>query len=544
MNSWKMEQERRDREAKTSGAFVKATRSELQPASAEGQGTAPLRPRMPMRSRVHARMFAAAKADRLGAEWGGTPLSADEVVERNQRALVARSREQSANNDYAKSFLRMCRQNIVGPQGVQLQAQTMDDKGRLDRLANEAIEMGFWRWSQKPHCDITGKRSFRAIQALAVQTVAKDGEAILRMIFGREAGEWQFALQVIDPQRCPVEMNEDRPKGGGMIRQGIRFNRYGRPLGYFFSTTDETEVTYRFGGRGFVEVPADEVIHLFLEDMVGQKRGLPWMATALFRMRQLNAMEEAAIVRARTGASQMGFIEWEEGQGPELDDDEELIIDSEPGEWRVLPNGARVKESNPQYPAGEYAPFVKQALRSMAAGFGVCYNNLASDLEGVNFSSIRQGTLDEREYWKELQEWLIEGLVQPVFDAWLPRALLLGKLTVRGRPLKPERIDRYRNVSWQARRWQWIDPRADVDAAVESKNNMLTSPSVIIREQGRDPLAVWAETARDIRSMVDAMVAEGIDEKAALELVMLSMGKQPEKPAPTGKQNEPPKPAA
>ena len=39
MNSWKMEQERRDRETKTSGAFVKATRSELQPASAEGQGT-------------------------------------------------------------------------------------------------------------------------------------------------------------------------------------------------------------------------------------------------------------------------------------------------------------------------------------------------------------------------------------------------------------------------------------------------------------------------------------------------------------------------
>lgn len=507
---------------------------------AEPEKTAPEPGRRGLSLTKMARMFTATENTRLTAGWNSMPLTADEIIDRNQRALVARSREQAANNDYGKAFLRMCRQNIVGSTGVQLNAQSIDEKGKLDKLANDAIELAWRDWSKKQNCDVTGKQSWRAIQSACVNSAAKDGEFFLRMVFGRDAGPWGFAVQVLDPQRCPVDMNDKNPRGAGFIKQGIRFNRYGRPLSYFFSTTDETESDYRYGERYFVEVPAEQIVHGFLSDIVGQKRGLPWMATALFRMRQLAGMEEAAIVNARVGANKLGFIKWKDGFGPEHGDDDELIIDSEAGEWTVLPEGAEIQETNPQYPAGEYAPFMKQTLRGMAAGLGVQYNNLATDLEGVNFSSIRQGTLDEREHWKDLQEWLIENLMQPVFDAWLPRALLSARIQVKGRPLKAERIERYSQVSFQGRRWQWIDPRADVDAAVEAKNNGLTSPSQIIREQGRDPQTVWAESARDVRAMIDSYVAEGLDEATAKELVLLSMGKQPQKPAPTGANNAKP----
>lgn len=490
-----------------------------------------------LRNRFGARMFAAGQSDRFGKAWGTEPLTADQVVEKNQRVLVARSREQAANNDYGKSFLRMARQNIVGPQGITLRAESKDDKGKLDTLANEAIEWAWFDWGQKDNCDVTGKKSWREIQKSCVNSAVKDGEFMLRMIYGADAGPWGFAIQVLDPQRCPIDLKEDRLRSGGFIRQGIEFNRYGRPIAYYFGTTDETETDYRHGGKNYTRIPADEIVHGFLEDMVGQKRGLPWMATALFRMRQLNAMEEASIINARTSANKRGFITWKDGQGPEFDaDEEDLTIDSEPGEWQVLPAGAEVNESSPQYPSGEYAQFMKQCLRGMSAGFGVMYNNLASDLEGVSFSSIRQGTLDEREHWKDMQEWLIENLHQPVFAKWLPRALLGQKILVKGRPLKPERLTRYSAVSWQGRRWAWIDPRADVDAAVDAKNNMLKSPSDIIREQGADPMAVWAQSGRDVKAMIEAYVKEGLDEAIAKELVLLSMGRQPPKPVP-GPQN-------
>ncbi|USZ80533.1 portal protein [Serratia phage MQ-4] len=495
--------------------------------------------RQPMRSRLAARMFAAASVDRLSTGWGTNPLTADQIIEKDQRIVVARSREQAANNDYAKSYLRMCRQNIVGPKGVMLQAKSVGNDGKLDKPANDAIETAWEKWGNRKNADVTGKLSWRAIQASCVNTAAKDGEFMLRLIYGAEAGPWGFSLQVLDPQRCPVIMKEDRLPSGGFIRQGIEFNRYGRAIAYYFDSTDETEETYRWGGNNYVRVPAEQIVHGFLEDMVGQKRGLPWMATSLIRMRHMAGMEQAAVINARAGANKLGFIEREhDADELDIDDEEEIIINSEPGEFNILPRGAKVAKFDHQYPNGEYAIFIKSMLRGMASGGGVAYNTLANDLEGVNFSSIRQGALDEREHWKELQEWLIECLCQPVFEAWLPRALLSRKITVNGRSLRPERIDRYSVVEWQGRRWQWIDPSADVKAAVASKNNMLASAGQIIRESGRDPDSVWIEAARDVRAMVNAYVAEGFDEKAATELVMLSMGREPQLQQSSGQADD------
>lgn len=485
------------------------------------------------------RHFRAGSVDRFTTGWSTFPVSADNIVEKHQRPLVARSREQAANNDYARAFLRMNRQNIVGPQGVMLQAQSMTAGGKLDTQSNDAIEKAWLSWCNKINADVRGLRSFREIQNAVVNSVGKDGEYFIRFIYGKDAGPWGFALQMIDPQRCPIDYHETL-MDGRFIRQGIEFNQYGRPIAYYFDSANEKETEYRIGGRQYTRVPAEEIIHGFIEDMVGQKRGLPWMATSLFRMRQISEFEDSSLINARVGANKMGFIQWKEGRGPEFDEDEdEILIESQAGEFPVLPEGAELKEWNPNYPTGEFIPFYKSMLRSMSAGMGVLYNNLASDLENVNFSSIRQGTLDEREHWKELQQWLIESLVEPVFTRWLEYSLLAGKIrTARGTPLKPEKIDSYSAVSWQPRRWQWIDPSADVAAAEKSKNNGFTSPGRIIREQGLDPNTVWIESARDVKAMIDAFVAQGIDEETAKTLVLASMGQKITNPVGRPQENQ------
>lgn len=465
------------------------------------------------------RFIDGSRSDRLSADWLSTPMTADDIIHRHLGVLVARSREQALNNDYARAFVRMCRQNVVGPKGIMLQAQSRDDKGRLDAHANRAIEEAFARWGHRDHCDMAGRQSWRAIQASCIVSAAKNGEFMLRKVFGDDAGKFGFALQLLDPMRCHPQFDDDTLPNGHFIRAGIEFNRYGRPVAYYFANDkDWRTYSYTFSGRDYTRVAADEIIHGFVPDMIGQKRGLPWMATGLFRMRQLMGFENAAIVNARVGASKMGLLQWKEGQGPEFSEDEQRDwqMEVEPGEFQVLPDGAEFREWNPQFPSGEFAVFNKAMLRGIAAGFGVLYNNLANDLEHVNFSSIRQGTLDEREHWKEMQEWLIESLVQPVFEAWLPRALLGGHITVKGKSLRPERLPRYSVVSWQPRRWAWIDPRADIDAAISAKNQMLMAPSQIIRDQGRDPNDVWREIAADIEEMRAAGIPEKYIEAAIL----------------------------
>jgi len=454
------------------------------------------------------------RADRLSGDLPTTPVPADQFIDKNLRPLVARSRHLLLTNDYARGFVRQVRQNVVGRAGIQLQAQSRDPDGTLDERANDAIESDFAKWGDRTICDVTGRRSFRQLLVRAVEDAAINGEFMFRLVYGSELNPWGLALQVLDPQRCPVEVNEDRLPGGEFIRHGIRYNRLGRPVGYLFGTTDASDSDYRFGGRNFVEIPADEVVHGFLEDLVGQRRGLPWMVTAVLRMHHLDGFEKAALVNARVSAAKGGFFEWDEGMGPadEEDDSEPLYMDAEPGSYQELPPGLKFRGWDPQFPSGELAPFSKQSLRGIASGMGIDYPTLANDLGDVNFSSLRHGVLNSRDHWMELQEWLVEQLLEPVFQAWLPRALLKGIAVpgTNGATLRPERIEKYREHEWQPRRWDWVDPDKDSKTAARDIANKLKSPSQVIRERGGDPRAVWRQWANDRLAMIDAGIPEAL----------------------------------
>jgi len=485
--------------------------------------------------RVARTLFGSGESNRLTGDWPTQPVPAEWIIYRYQRTLVARSREQAHNNDYMRAYLRLQRQNIVGATGILFQSQASTESGQADAKARRAIEKAFADWGRRENCDVAGKLSWRALQAACVETAARDGEYFLRLVFGRQAGKYAFALQFLDPQRCPVDFDRVDLSDGRFIRHGVEFTAQGRPLAYHFagSTAEHSTLAYSYGGKSYIRVPADEIIHGFITELPGQKRGLPWLATGLFRAKQMSAMEDAAIVNARIGAAKMGFIEFEAGSGPEFSDEEleEFEIDAEAGAFPVLPDGAKLNKFDPMYPSGELSPFMKLMLRGLAAGGGVAYENLSQDRESVNYTSIRHGTLDERETYKERQEWLIEELCERVYESWFPRALL-GRLilTDSGSALEPNKIERYWPHKWQPRRWDWVDPKADMAAAESSKNNLLASPSQLIRERGKDPDQVWTEFGEDIA----AMRAKGIPE----EFIQASLGQIPSTNTPEVKEAE------
>lgn len=496
------------------------------------------RPPVPRRwlSRTIAEMFKASYV-RDDDNWGGTPISPDVFISLRQPVLVARSREQWSNNDYARAFVRLCRQNIVGPHGVILQAKARKPRGGYDKEANAAIEAAWQDFSQRGNCDVTGQLSLTGLQRLAVETAARDGEFIFRKIYGDDAGPHKIALQAVDPQRLSVKYeNYKFGNNGHFIRHGIEFNRYGKPVAYHFTSLDEWDAYYySINGKGFVRVPASEVIHGFVHEMVGQRRGLPWYATSLFRLHHLAGFEDASVQNARASASKMGFVQWREGFGPECEEGDDVAgsIEAAPLSIHELPEGAEWKDFNPNYPNGEFDVFGKAMLRGAAAGMGVQYHSLTGDLTQVNFSSIRSGTLDEREVWKELQEWLVETMLRPLFDDWLKIQLLAGSIKMKnGRPLPPDRLDALKCVKWQPRRWQWIDPMKDVQASLESIRGGLSSPGQVIREQGRDPETVFAEFAEDLKEMKAAGIPD--------EIIHLFMTGEPPKPEPS-QPEEPPK---
>lgn len=506
-------------------------RREAEPAP---DAKAPEVVRTPMSQRVRravrnlSALLSASDTGRLSGDWPTWPVPAEWIIRQHQRIVVARSREQCFNNDYARAYLRICRQNIVGHNGILYNAQARKGDGKLDADANAAIEEWWKDWGRRQNCDVAGRLSWRQIQEAVVTSLARDGEFMIRVVTGKTAGKYGFQLQLLDPQRCPPDFDRTDLPGGNFIRSGIEFTPEGKRVAYYFQQPNERDAwnAYNYAGRSYMRIPAEEIIHDFVNDMVGQKRGLPWLLTALWRMRQMTAFEDAAIVNARAGAAKMGFVKWDaDSDGPDYDaDEDDLQIDMEAGAIPVLPKGASVDKFDPGYPSGEFAVFMKQMLRSMSAGGGVMYPTLANDLEGVNFSSIRQGALDERDNWKTLQQFLTESLCMPVIELALPRALLAGHIRVKGKPLAATKVDELSRGEWLGRRWQWVDPTADVKAAVDMKNNLLTAPSDPIRELGEDPQGVWRRIANDIAEMRAAGIPD--------EFIKLAMGQKPEPPKP------------
>ena len=145
-----------------------------------------------------------------------------------------------------------------------------------------------------------------------------------------------------------------------------------------------------------------------------------------------------------------------------------------------------------QHPNGAFGDFNKAVLRGVASGLGVSYNTLANDLEGVNYSSIRAGLLDEREEYKTHQSFIIDHLCRPVFFAWLEQALLTDTLQ-----LPAEKMDKFNAAEFRGRRWQWVDPLKDVQANITSIEAGLKPRRQVVSEMGGDFEDVIDELAED-----------------------------------------------
>lgn len=449
---------------------------------------------------VRVRSYGAGGVSRLTAGWTTTPENVDHLLRRELRTLRARSRDQVARNDYARRYVQLLQSNILGASGLALESLITDPDGTADVQARRAIEGAWADWGADP-VDVSRSLSWRELERLALRTAATDGEFLARYLEGRQAGPWYFRLQVLDPELLDVDLNVDL-RNGHVIRLGIEVDEWGAPVAYYFHTSRHGHAADAYVvhiGRAYIRVPAEEILHAFVPEWISQRRGIPWTATSLERLKMLGAYEEAALTHARNGASQLGFITREPGSagftGDQAGVNGDTTLDLEPGQWNELPPGAGIATYDPRYPSGEFRPFIQSILKGISAGLGPAYTSLAQDLEGTSYAGGRMGLLEERELYRYLQSWLAASVARPVFQRWLRWALVANRVThpATGAPLPFARLDKFRAHEWRGKRWPWVDPRNDAQAAELMIRSGLTTESRVLRELGMDPSEVWEE---------------------------------------------------
>lgn len=454
----------------------------------------------PWATNQHAqRSFFSNDSGRYFDGWDTQSHSIDFYLRDELPKLRARSRRMVRMNPNGKRAVALFKSNIVGPDGVVIQAQSKINRGGkqdLDTAANEAIEAAFLDWATD-HCHWAQRLSFVELQNISISNAFQDGEYLFRKHYGKSAGKYGFSLQEIDPELLDIQKNQ--PTTTGEIRLGVEYDRNERIVRYWFR---ERNFNGDYNSGKSYSIDAKYIIHGFIPEWPNQSRGIPWMHAGLETSKHLEKYEEAAMVASRSKAGAMAFVTSKEGEeytGEEDGSDKygegTTLMEIEPGTIKGIGNH-ELASWDPKYPHEMYDPFIKSSMRRIAAAFGLSYHALSMDLADVNYSSIRAGVLEDREVFKSIQNWFIRTLIRHVYVEWLSMAYTMGQIKI-GQVALSRPFDQYLPAKYQPRRWPWVDPQKDGEANKLAIEQRLKSRSQIIREQGDDPETVWNEIQRE-----------------------------------------------
>ena len=444
---------------------------------------------------LNLRSYAGAQKGRLFADFFSNSKSADAELAPALRTLRDRSRELARNDSYVKRYLALLSANVVGTKGIRLSCKARDDNGQLDLVGNQIIEREFAKWCKKDNCTVTGKLSFIDAQKLFIETLARDGECLVKHVKTKD-NPFNYSIQFIEADHLDEELTEVAGNNN-KIRMGVECNPVGRPLAYhLFKNHPYDNDSYAVPGKKYTRIPADEMIHAYMQERPEMTRGVPWTATAMDKIHTLNGYRQAELTASRLAACKMGFYTSPGGDGYVGEDYEDTyspIMEAEPGTFEQLPSGMDFKSFEPNHPTSAFDAFEKAILRGISSGLNISYHSLANDLSSVNYSSIRAGSLEDRAQFGVIQEFVIAHFIEPVFREWLEMAMTTNQI-----PLPMTRFDKFADsATFIPRSWSYVDPQKEIQANILGLKSGQVTMSDIQSTYGRDVEELFEQHDRE-----------------------------------------------
>jgi len=432
------------------------------------------------------RKYEGASKGRRTAGWRTTSASAKSEIKPALSTLRNRSRDLVRNNSYAEKGIRAIATETIG-KGIKASIQAPSSRAERQLL-------DLWsQWTDSRLIDIEGTQTFCSIQNLIMRSMAESGEVLIRKrrVRPTQSNPFPIRLQVLESDFIDSDEGSFRTKTGSEVIQGIEFDENGGRLFYHLFEDHPGNFNILQSPRiDSIRVPASDVLHIFRVDRPGQIRGVPWLAPAMIRLRDLDEFSDAQLVRQKVAAMFTAFIKDMEPLSDGLSEDQrELCEKMEPGSIEFLPPGKDIILANP--PGVEnYKEYTSVLLHEIASGLGVPFEALTQDLSQVNFSSARLGWL---QFQRNIDSWrsqiLIPSLLNPVFDWFLEGADLLGVNTQGA------------FVEWTPPRREMIDPTKEIPAIIDGIRGGIITLSEAIRQQGKDPESHLEEIARDNQTL-------------------------------------------
>lgn len=450
-------------------------------------------------------VFDAGGRGRLNHGWN--PSSApNEQRKQAERALIrARAQDLEHNSDIAAGILQAFERNVTGT-GIMLQAKIpYSVVGNATGELNQQIEAQWKEYCKSENIDITGTQSLEEIAETLVRRYYVDGGIFIVKVYVKD-DTYPFKLQV----RSVDELNNlVQPGEGRRIVEGVELDEFNRPVAYHFKKFTNG---YAFSPTESVRIPAKDVIFLFKKTSPLQVREVSQLVTALPRIKDANQFIEAVSIKERVLACMSVFIKkatptGSVGRGVRSGGGQEIDysgVSLSPGMIGELNPGDEVQTVIPAGQASNTKEFITTLVRMIAAGLGLSYEAVSRDLSQVNYSSARQGLIEDRKLYKKLQKMMIDRVLRPVYLEFLESMYLTGKIDMPG---YAKDKGKYTAHVWVPPGSTWIDPKKEADAnkiALDSNQDTLAR---ICAERGEDWRDVVVQRAAEI-NLINELIGE------------------------------------
>lgn len=450
--------------------------------------------------------------------WEHDSGSPDEDIHENIEVLRQRSRDLAYGTPIATSAYKTSRTNVIGS-GLRVKPKVNRKILNLsDQAAHEwetKTQQEFALWAESNHCDAQRMNNFYELQQLAFTCWSINGEtfALLPMI-ERQQLPYDLRVMLIEPDRVKT------PEGSkDNVKYGVEIGKYGEVIAYYvaneFPSSDNLGIKYKRIEKYGKRSGRANIIHLMVNERVGQYRGIPEIAPVIEYLKQISRYTSAEITSAVIGAYFTVFIEnkstdsvgafgsaqdydYNSSQA-EVEDDDYEPANLKLGEGSIieLDEGQTIKEANPGRPHSGFDAFIKAMSIQIGAALEIPSDVLLKNYD-KSYSAARASMLDAWKTFKMKRDWMVNDFCQPIYEEFLTEGVVKGRINAPGFLENPIIRKAYCSAEWNGPAPGQIDPLKEVNASIKKVENGFST-----REQETIGL-----TGGDFKSNIEAAKVE------------------------------------
>ena len=389
--------------------------------------------------------------------------------------LRAISRDMYRNAPLVRGAVDTMRFNIVGS-GLTLQAQvdyeflglSEEEAQKFERDAEHIFRF----WAESENADVELTSNFYELQTIALIGTLVSGDVFVGLPYiKRENSPYSLSVQLLEADRC---CNPDNKMDDEHLAGGVEVDAFGAPKFYHLTKfhpggnqfTNEWKKIPVFGESG-----RRNILHVFEKVRPNQKRGVPVLAPIIEPLKQFTDYTHAELTAAVVSGLFTVFIETESGDvPPEMEEEggtseinEEMQLEA--GAIIGLADGEKVTTANPNRPNTAFDGFTSSVLKQIGAALNIPYEVLMKHFSS-SYSASRAALLEAWKMFRTRRVWFAQKFTQPIYEAVLTEAVLLGHLSAPGFLEDPMIRKAYCRASWNGPSQGQLNPVQETKAAL------------------------------------------------------------------------------